>query len=644
MRILIANRGEIARRVQRTAHRLGHETVAAWADPDRDAPFVREATLATRLGPAELGASYLSIEALLAAAARTSATAVHPGYGFLSESAAFAAAVVDAGLVWIGPHPKAIETMGSKVEARGVAASAGVPTIPGFDGSQDPAELAQAAGEIGFPVLVKAAAGGGGKGIRIVHSAADFAPALEEARAEAGRSFGDTDVLVERYVEQARHVEVQVVGDRHGHAIDLGTRECSVQRRYQKLLEEAPAPNLPDATVEGLRHSARELARAMQYDSTGTVEYVVDDASGEYYFLEMNTRLQVEHPVTEAITGLDLVELQLASAEGRPLPLTQSDVRFRGHAFEVRINAEDAAADFAPQIGRVTALRVPADARWESGIEEGCEVTPYYDSMLAKLIVSGSDRDVARRRLAAALDELVLGGLVTNAGFQRWLIESEPLRAGRVTTRFLDEQTYPAQPQAGRAAELAATAWVATRARDRPAGPWGALASFRLTPHRSSLPVVLVDLRGEATEARPLSGELDAEGSRLRVELAGTTRPTPVVVDRAARRVALNLGGTTHSFRVSSRSEHWAPASDALGHGDAEAISAPFPAVVTETPVAAGESVVGGDVVVVIEAMKMLHSLSARGAGVVEQVHVQVGESVEAGQVLVSFVSEESED
>jgi len=353
MRVLIANRGEIARRILRTAHRCGHETVAVWADPDRDAPHVREATHAVHLGPAALADSYLSVERLLDAAKRAGATAVHPGYGFLSENARFARAVVEAGLVWIGPHPEAIERMGSKIEARALAEAAGVPLIPGFAGSQDAAALARAAERIGFPVLVKAAAGGGGKGIRIVHAASELAAAIGAAAREAERSFGDASLIVERYVERARHVEVQVVGDRHGNVVDLGTRECSVQRRYQKLLEEAPAPNLPDATRSGLREAARELARSIRYDSAGTVEFVVDDATGEFFFLEMNTRLQVEHPVTEAVTGLDLVELQLRVAAGERLGLDQSDISLDGHAIEARIYAEDPSRGFLPQTGTV---------------------------------------------------------------------------------------------------------------------------------------------------------------------------------------------------------------------------------------------------------------------------------------------------
>ncbi len=418
MRILIANRGEIARRVITTAHRLGHQTVAVYADPDAGAPFVAEATAAVRLGPAELAASYLSVERLLAALEASGADAVHPGYGFLSENTAFARAVRAAGATWIGPKPEAIDAMGSKIEARRLAAAAGVPIIPGFDRSQDPADLAAAAAEIGFPVLVKAAAGGGGKGIRIVHEGGQLPGALREAATEAERSFGDGAVIVERYIQRPRHVEVQVVGD-HGHVIHLGTRECSVQRRYQKVLEEAPAPNVAPETRARLQEAAVALASSIGYDSTGTMEFIVDDETGDFYFLEMNTRLQVEHPVTEAVTGLDLVELQIRVAAGEPLGLTQAAISFSGHAFEARINAEDAGRGFIPQIGTVSHLIVPGGVRWDSAVVRGSEITPFYDPMVAKLIVRGPDRATARRRLGAALDELVLGGLVTNTGFHR---------------------------------------------------------------------------------------------------------------------------------------------------------------------------------------------------------------------------------
>jgi acetyl/propionyl-CoA carboxylase alpha subunit len=401
VRILIANRGEIAGRIIRTAHRLRHQTVAAYADPDRDAPFVRAATLRTRLGPADLSASYLSITALLDAAARTGAEAVHPGYGFLAEDGGLAEAVLAAGLVWIGPRPETIACMGSKIQARRVAAHAGLPVIPGYDSSQDPDALRSAAERIGYPVMVKAAAGGGGKGIRIASTPGQLPAALRVAAQEAQRAFGNGDVIVERLIQRPRHVEVQVMGDRHGGVIDLGTRECSLQRRFQKVVEEAPAPNLPGRTESGLRAAARSLAEAIGYESAGTVEFIVDDATGDFFFLEMNTRLQVEHPVTELVTGLDLVELQLLVAQGAHLPVAQHEVTFSGQALEARINAEDPWAGFLPQAGTVLALEVPEDVRWDAGIEAGSTVPPHYDPMVAKLITAGRTRELARQRMVA---------------------------------------------------------------------------------------------------------------------------------------------------------------------------------------------------------------------------------------------------
>ncbi|MAJ88167.1 MAG: methylcrotonoyl-CoA carboxylase [Acidimicrobiaceae bacterium] len=610
MRILIANRGEIARRVIRSAKRLGHETIAVYADPDATAPFVADADHAVRIGPASLAESYLSSEQLLAACAETGADAVHPGYGFLSENADFAQAVLDAGLVWIGPKPEAIATMGSKIEARRLAAEARVPIIPGFSDSQEPDDLAAAAERIGYPVLVKAAAGGGGKGIRIAETPAHFAQALNEAVTEATRSFGDGRVIVERYILRPRHVEVQVVGDKHGTVIELGTRECSVQRRYQKLVEEAPAPNLPDSTETGLRTAAVRLAESIGYDSTGTVEFVVDDETGDYFFLEMNTRLQVEHPVTEAITGLDLVELQIRAATSLPLGVAQDSVAFSGHAIEVRINTEDATNDFAPQIGRVTVLDVPDSIRWDSAIENGSTITPHYDPMIAKLIVHALTREATIARLRAGLDRLLLGGVVTNGGFHRWLIDRPEFRAGRITTRFLDETELPVDYGVLEAAAVAAY-------RAPGSGPWGA-GDRRFTPHRPSRTVAMRDLHGNVHEVEPVAG---------------------TAIDGV-----VNVRGQSHTFSRLSRSEHWAPDS-AGSHGAANAVVAPFPAVVAEVHVEPGQVVDGTDPTVVIEAMKTLHTLTAGGPGVVAEVRIAPGDHVDTNQILITFEHpEETED
>ncbi len=629
MKILIANRGEIARRVIRTANRLGHATVAVYADPDAGAPFVGEATEAVRIGPAALAESYLSTEAILAAAAATDVTAVHPGYGFLSENAAFARAVIDAGLTWVGPHPEAIDAMGSKIDARQLATNAGVPVIPGFDTSQDPADLAAAADTIGYPILVKAAAGGGGKGIRIAHEPNQFATALADAKSESLRSFGDDDVIVERYIQRPRHVEVQIVGDKLGAVINLGTRECSVQRRYQKVLEEAPAPNLPEATRAGLRQSATALGASIGYDSTGTVEFIVDDETGDYFFLEMNTRLQVEHPVTEAITGLDLVELQLSSAAGQPLPLTQDAVAFSGHAFEARINAEDASNDFAPQTGRVTHLSVPNDVRWDSGIEAGTEISPHYDPMVAKLVVHAADRPQALAKLRTGLDNLVIGGLTTNAGFHRWLVDQSPVVDGRVTTRFLDETDIADTTNAKKAAPYAAAAWMAHSQDANATSPWRAAVSFRLVPHQPTGQLFLADTSGVVHD--------------VDLTVAKDLSPGPAAVATGSEpSIVVNVDGQSHTFAVLSRSQRWAPQADA-GHGTAGAVAAPFPAVVADVPVTPGQAVIAGDAVVVIEAMKMLHTLSAAGPGVVDEVRVETGQQVESNQVLVTFVTPETD-
>jgi acetyl/propionyl-CoA carboxylase alpha subunit len=644
MRMLIANRGEIASRIIRTALRLGFETVAAYADPDRDAPHVRLATCSTRLGGSDLASSYLSIDALLSAAARTGATAVHPGYGFLSERADFARAVEAAGLTWIGPSPAAIEIMGSKIEARRLAARAGVPVIPGFDASQDDDDLRVSAERIGYPVLVKASAGGGGKGIRIASSPADFDAALREARTEAKRSFGDDAVIVERYIEMPRHIEVQIVGDRHGHVIDLGTRECSVQRRYQKVMEEAPAPNLSTDTEHVLRSSAVALAKAIGYDSTGTVEFVVDDDTGDAFFLEMNTRLQVEHPVTEAVTGLDLVELQIRVAAGSASALPAEAPAIVGHAFEARINAEDPARDFRPQTGAVSIVHVPAGARWDSGVVAGSEITPFYDSMIGKLIVHGPERDTARRALAHALDRLLIGGVRTNVGFQRWLCAQPPVVAGRVTTRFLDDTVIPL-PDPERPRRLAAAAWVETDRLERACGDvWQRQGRRRFTPHSTARPVFLVDLDGATTEVlvdgRSVEGAR-IDGTALHWTEAGVTRAAAVAVDRAARMVVVSVEGELETFIVRTASEQWSgPRRDTVGGaGD---VLAPFPAVVTEVLVQPGDPVAAGQIVVVIEAMKMLHSLAAPGSGIVAAVRVSPGEQVASAAVLVSFEKETS--
>jgi len=624
VRILIANRGEIVRRVVRTARALGHGTVAVHSDADEGAPFTVDADQAVRIGPAQPAESYLCVPRLLTAAQAGGADAVHPGYGFLSESSEFAEAVIDAGLIWIGPHPEAMAAMGSKASARRLASAADVAVVPGYDGSQDRQDLREAAARIGFPLLVKAAAGGGGKGIRIAADPAALDRALAEAAAEAERSFGDGRLILERFVQAARHVEVQVAGDRHGTVIELGSRECSLQRRYQKVLEEAPAPCLPEGVEASMRAAALRLARSVGYDSTGTVEFVVDDRSGEFFFCEMNTRLQVEHPVTEAVTGIDLVELQLAAAAGEPLPISQDQVSFAGHAFEARINAEDAARGFAPQTGTVSALSVPDGVRWDAAIEAGSEVTPHYDPMIAKLIVHGPDRETARRRLAAALEQLLIGGIVTNGGFHRRLLDAEPVRAGRVSTRYLDEADLPDDYGREAAAAAAAAVWQRCLADSADAASvWSALGKAHFTPHSPSVSVAVADVDGEAREFSAPFVAFDG----------------PSHVDAAARQVTVNVAGQSHTFEIPARIDRWSSsAENARGH--AAAVVAPFPALVAEVSVRAGAEVAAGDPLVVIEAMKMLHTLAATGPGRVAEVRASEGDQVATGQVLIVFADD----
>ncbi|MEX2280364.1 MAG: biotin carboxylase N-terminal domain-containing protein [Acidimicrobiia bacterium] len=624
MRILIANRGEIARRIIRTAHRMGHETVAVFSEPDEQMPFVRDAGRSVPLGSVSLATTYLSVDRLLAAAEETSSDAVHPGYGFLSENAGFARAVLDAGLVWIGPKPDAISAMGSKIEARRIAAEAGVPVIPGFDETQDDELLQAAADRIGYPVLVKASAGGGGKGIRIVHRPEDFTERLAAAREEALRSFGDDRVIVERYITRPRHVEVQVVADQHGNVSHLGTRECSVQRRYQKLLEEAPAPNLSTDSRTGMQDSAVTLARQIGYDSVGTVEFVVDDETGDFFFLEMNTRLQVEHPVTEYVTGFDLVELQLRAAAGEVV--APDDVQMSGHAFEARINAEDAWADFAPQIGSVTDLVVPEGVRWDSGVVVGSEVSSHYDPMIAKLIVGGPDRETARRLLAGALDELVIGGLRTNTGFHRWLVDQPAIVDGRVTTRFLDETELPTPPEESEAATRAAVLWTNVADRRSSHEVWHGLGGFRLTP---AVATRVVHLAGRDTHD-------------VRIDSLDSERPSSGVVDVEGRRVVALVDGHSFTFAVLTPTERWAPAAE-KGHGAADSVRAPFPGVVAEVRIEAGETVEPGQTLAVIEAMKMLHPLTAHGSGTVAEVRVAPGDTVASEQILITFLTQNGE-
>jgi len=617
--LLVANRGEIALRVIRAAHARGLRTVAVYSDADRDAPHVRAADVAVRIGPTPAAESYLSIAAILKAARRTGADAVHPGYGFLSERAEFARAVTGAGLTFVGPSADVMEQMGRKDAARRIAVDAGVPVVP----------VGDSAAGMQFPVLVKAAAGGGGKGMRIVRDAADFAAALDAARREAQSAFGDGTVLVERYVEQGRHVEVQIMADHHGNVVHLFERDCSAQRRHQKVIEEAPAPTVTPEVRRLLTDSAVALARQVGYTNAGTVEFLV--SNGEVFFLEMNTRLQVEHPVTELVTGLDLVDLQLAVAAGEPLPFAQDDIRLRGHAMEARVYAEDAFNGFLPQAGTATYVRWSPRARNDVALESGAEVTTAYDPMLGKVIVHGTTREATRQALVTALDDTAVLGLTTNLGFLRALADSAAFRDHEVHTAWLDTHTDALQPPTPEIAAIFA-AWAVATHQMSDRSPFGCLDGWRLAGQPAPVSVALgnevivvsphAGKVGDHT-VRPIASEPDV----LRLEVDGLVHEASVHI--GAHRVEVAHMGHTVGFH---RPDPFGPSSTtATGDGT---VLAPMPGTVLAVEVTVGQAVQPGEVLGVMEAMKMELSLKAPVAGTVTYVGATVGEQVAMGSQL----------
>ncbi|MFD3629806.1 acetyl/propionyl/methylcrotonyl-CoA carboxylase subunit alpha [Streptomyces sp. NPDC058664] len=626
--VLVANRGEIAVRVIRTLRAMGVRSVAVYSDADADARHVREADTAVRIGPPPAAESYLSVPALLDAARRTGAQAVHPGYGFLAENAGFAQACADAGLVFIGPPASAISLMGDKIRAKDTVKAAGVPVVPG---AADP-ELAEAARELGAPVLLKPSAGGGGKGMRLVRDLAVLEDEIAAARREARSSFGDDTLLVERWIDRPRHIEIQVLADAHGNVVHLGERECSLQRRHQKIIEEAPSVLLTPEIRAAMGAAAVEAARSCGYVGAGTVEFIVpggDPAS--YYFMEMNTRLQVEHPVTELITGVDLVEWQLRVAAGEPLDFTQDDVRLDGWAIEARICAEDPSRGFLPSGGTVLALNEPQGdgVRTDSGLSRGTEVSSLYDPMLSKVIVHAKDRPTALRKLRAALADTVTLGVPTNAGFLRGLLAHPDVVSGALDTGLVERDAESLVPEGVPAEVYAAAAAVrlaglAPVARDGWTDPFSAPSGWRLGGRPAPLPFsVRVSGREPVTVEAP-------GGARV------TTDSVTVTVDGVVHRFhrAGNwLGRDGDSWHVLDHDPVEAALSGAR-HGGADTLAAPMPGTVTVVKVAVGDEVEAGQSLLVVEAMKMEHVISAPHAGTVTELDVTPGSTVAMDQVL----------
>jgi len=621
--VLVANRGEIAVRVIRSARAAGYRTVAVHSDADAGAPHTLAADQAVRIGPAAAAESYLSIPAIIAAARDTGAGAIHPGYGFLAENAAFARACAEAGITFVGPPPEAIELMGDKAAAKRRMAEAGVPLLEGYQGTDDRDDvLLDQARAIGVPLMVKAAAGGGGKGMRLVRDAAELPEAIAAARREATSAFGDGTLILERALLRPRHVEVQVLADAHGHTIALGERDCSVQRRHQKVVEEAPCPVLSPETRTAMQDAAVRAAADIGYVGAGTVEFLYDHDTATFAFLEMNTRLQVEHPVTEMVTGVDLVDWQLRIAQGEPLTISQDDVVLDGHAIEVRLYAEDPVRGYLPQVGTVTAWAPPTGpgVRVDAGLATGQAITPHYDPMIAKVIAQGRDRDDARRRLADALDRLVCLGVTTNRAFLAAVLREPTFAAGEATTALLEEATLDLP--APSAADLAAlVGWRHLGAvhdgthTDGTAGWTNAV--WLESPVRLRV--------GEAV----VSASVAASGDGLRVVVDGVAhevRADPRGVQVDVRVVALD--GVVEGDRLLARLPHVdldvvdvthlpPTADDAAGAG---VLIAPMHGAVTSVPVAVGDQVGEGDVVVVMEAMKMEHVIRADVAGTVAEV------------------------
>ncbi len=646
-KILIANRGEIACRVMRTARRMGIATVAVYSEADAGALHVATADGARLIGPSPARESYLKGERIIAAAKETGAEAIHPGYGFLSENAEFAEACAKAGIIFIGPPASAMRAMGSKAAAKAMMQQAGVPVVPGYHGAdQGPANLLAEAEMIGFPVLIKASGGGGGRGMRIVTKAEEFARTLDGAKREALSAFGDERVLIEKYLSAPRHIEVQIFADAHGNVLHLYERDCSIQRRYQKVVEEAPAPRLSPKLRQAMGEAAVAAAKAVGYVGAGTVEFIVE--KDRFYFMEMNTRLQVEHPVTEAVTNTDLVEWQLRVAAGEAFTRTQDQIACRGHAIEVRLYAENPERGFLPATGTLHRLRLPtAAARVETGVREGDAVTPFYDPMIAKIIVWGSDRAAARARLARALAETGVLGVATNLGFLARVIGDKDYAAAKLDTHFIERRKSMLLPPAAPVSKagLAAAALFCLAVVPVSADPWAGRDGWRLNLPKAAQLLqfrdgdetlsVLATASGKGWELRiaerscQATARFAADGEAMLTIDGAQIRA--IVLDHGDM-LAVFIGG--ESWRL-ERVDPLAPPAGADLH--AGQLSAPMPGRVVQLLVAAGDTVKQGQPLIVIEAMKMEHTIAAPRDGAVETVRYAVGDLVEEGAELIAL-------
>lgn len=665
-KILIANRGEIALRVMRTCHAMGIETVAVYSDPDADAPHVRFAGEAVRLGAAPAQESYLRIEKIIEAAKLTGAEAIHPGYGFLSENAEFAESCAAAGIVFIGPPPAAIRAMGLKSSARRLAAEAGAPVVPGYDGEDHSLETLRARMiEIGFPILIKASAGGGGKGMRVVRVESAIDEAVEAARREAEKAFGDGSLLIEKYIEGARHVEVQILGDERGNLIHLFERDCSLQRRHQKIVEESPSPAVNEELRRRMGEAAVNIGRAICYTNAGTVEFILSTSSTpeapscEFYFIEVNTRLQVEHPVTEMITGLDLVKLQIEIAEGRPLPFSQGDLKVEGHAIEARLYAEDPANNFLPEAARILDLHLPAiqedgGLRIDSGIESGMEVGIHYDPLLAKLIARGEDRDAAIRKLIYALRQLSIQGLQTNRDFLILLLDHPDFRHGSAHTGFiaehLDELIAGDDPQLDRDSLVAAALYLQNQWQASNELPAELPPSYRNNPYRDPS----IRFRIGADDVEVSWSRTGAGAYRARVfDSTVTAQVLSSIPEGVSGVIRIEIDGIQRAFRIAEAGDELyvhsslgsrvikrlprLPAPQAAS--EQASANSPMPGKVLKILVETGQRVSAGDPLIILEAMKMEHTMRAMVDGVIEAVLVSDGEVVGPGQLLVQISS-----